>query len=63
MEDNNKKPDSLSNEEREERKKQQQSDPQLTELKGFIDPDEKLEPDLEEGNPKAAKDKDSKKSS
>lgn len=26
-----------------EEKKQQQSDPQLTELKGFIDPDEELE--------------------
>lgn len=25
--------------------KQEQSDPNLTELKGFIDPDEKLEPE------------------
>jgi hypothetical protein len=28
---------------------QQQSDPQLTELKGFTDPDEDLEPTLEDG--------------
>ena len=28
---------------------QQQSDPQLTELKGFIDPKEDLEPRLEDG--------------
>lgn len=28
---------------------QQQSDPQLTELKGFIDPNEDLEPTLEDG--------------
>ena len=28
---------------------QQQSDPQLTELKGFIDPKEDLEPTLEDG--------------
>ena len=33
----------------EEKKKQQQSDPQLTELKGFIDPNEDLEPTLEDG--------------
>lgn len=48
MEEENKKPASLTEEEREARKKQQQSDPQITELKGYIDPDEKLEPDLEE---------------
>lgn len=29
--------------------KQQQSDPQLTELAGFIDPSEDLEPTLEDG--------------
>jgi hypothetical protein len=29
------------------RDKQNQTDPQLTELKGFIDPNEKLEPDNE----------------
>jgi|GEM_PF-2201746 len=29
--------------------RQQQSDPQLTELKGFIDPNEDLEPTLEDG--------------
>jgi hypothetical protein len=28
---------------------QQQSDPQLTELKGFVDPNEDLEPTLEDG--------------
>ena len=28
---------------------QQQSDPQLTELKGFVDPKEDLEPTLEDG--------------
>ncbi len=28
---------------------QQQSDPQLTELKGFVDPKEELEPTLEDG--------------
>lgn len=28
---------------------QQQSDPQLTELKGFTDPNEDLEPTLEDG--------------
>lgn len=48
MDSENKKPDSLSNEAKEDRKKQQQSDPQLTELAGFVDPDEKLEPDLED---------------
>lgn len=29
--------------------KQEQSDPQLTELKGFIDPNEDLEPTLTDG--------------
>lgn len=29
--------------------RQQQSDPQLTELKGFVDPNEDLEPTLEDG--------------
>jgi hypothetical protein len=33
----------------EEKKKQQQSDPQKTELKGFIDSREDLEPRLEDG--------------
>lgn len=31
------------------KEKQQQTDPQLTELKGFIDPSEDLEPTLEDG--------------
>lgn len=31
------------------KKQQQQSDPQKTELKGFIDPTEDLEPRLEDG--------------
>ncbi len=48
MEEENKKPASLTEEEREARKKQQQSDPQITELKGYIDPEEKLEPELED---------------
>ena len=30
-------------------KKQEQSDPQLTELKGFVDPSEDLEPTLTDG--------------
>lgn len=30
-------------------KKQEQSDPQLTELKGFVDPSEDLEPTLSDG--------------
>ena len=35
----------------ESKQKQQQTDPQKTELKGFFDKDEKLEPDLEkDGN-------------
>ncbi len=34
----------------ESKEKQQQSDPQLTELKGFIDPKEDLEPTLEDGS-------------
>jgi hypothetical protein len=38
--------DQMNNESEESRKKQQQSDPQLTELKGFVDPNEKIEPDL-----------------
>jgi hypothetical protein len=29
--------------------KQQQTDPQITELKGFVDPQEDLEPTLEDG--------------
>ncbi|MFN2458811.1 MAG: hypothetical protein ABR502_11475 [Chitinophagaceae bacterium] len=29
--------------------KQQQTDPQITELKGFVDPSEDLEPTLEDG--------------
>jgi hypothetical protein len=29
--------------------KQQQTDPQITELKGFVDPKEDLEPTLEDG--------------
>ena len=33
-----------------ERSKQQQSDPQITELKGFIDEDEKIEPEIK-GDP------------
>lgn len=32
-----------------EKKRQQQSDPQVTELKGFVDPHEDLEPTLEDG--------------
>lgn len=48
MDSENKKHDSLSGEAKDDRKKQQQSDPQLTELAGFVDPDEKLEPDLED---------------
>ncbi len=50
-------------------KKQQQTDPQMTELKGFLDPKEDLEPDLHDGtkSPEKAKeefkqDKHSKKS-
>lgn len=35
-------------EETNSKKKQQQTDPQITELKGFIDPNEKLEPEIEE---------------
>lgn len=31
------------------KKKQEQSDPQLTELKGFVDPSEDLEPTLTDG--------------
>lgn len=31
------------------KKRQQQSDPERTELKGFTDPDEDLEPRLEDG--------------
>jgi hypothetical protein len=31
------------------KREQQQTDPQLTELKGFIDEDEDLEPKLEDG--------------
>ncbi len=30
------------------RNKQQQTDPQITELKGFVDPKEELEPKIEE---------------
>lgn len=30
--------------------KQQQTDPQITELKGFVDPSEDLEPTLEDGS-------------
>ena len=33
----------------ESKKKQQQSDPQKTELKGFVDSSEELEPRLEDG--------------
>jgi hypothetical protein len=33
----------------ESKARQQQSDPQLTELAGFIDPNEDLEPTLEDG--------------
>jgi hypothetical protein len=33
----------------ESKAQQQQSDPQLTELKGFVDPNEDLEPTLEDG--------------
>ncbi len=40
------------------REKQQQSDPQLTELKGFVDKDEKLEPEIYDDN--AGKDKSNK---
>lgn len=32
-----------------QRKQQQQTDPQVTELRGFVDPDEDLEPRLEDG--------------
>ncbi len=35
----------LENERSPEETRQQQTDPNLTELKGFIDPDEKLEPE------------------
>jgi hypothetical protein len=31
------------------KKEQQQTDPQITELKGFVDPKEDLEPTLEDG--------------
>jgi hypothetical protein len=31
------------------RSRQQQTDPQMTELKGFVDPSEDLEPTLEDG--------------
>jgi len=33
----------------EQKKKQEQSDPQLTELRGFTNPDEDLEPTLTDG--------------
>ena len=33
-----------------DKKQQQQSDPQKTELKGFVDPSEDLEPTLEDGS-------------
>jgi hypothetical protein len=32
-----------------QKKHQQQTDPQITELKGFVDPQEDLEPTLEDG--------------
>jgi len=58
--DNNKKPEDLNsfNEEtkRIERHKRNQTDPQITELKGFIDPNEKLEPDNEKEISKDGKD-------
>ncbi len=38
-------PDPKEKEKAPEEVKQQQSDPNLTELKGFVDPDEKLEPE------------------
>ena len=53
MQENNKQQEKEVDEKEEQRKegsdtqskeKQQRSDPNITELKGFIDPDEKLEP-------------------
>ncbi|HEX8331359.1 MAG TPA: hypothetical protein VF622_01985 [Segetibacter sp.] len=38
-----------SNTSNESKSEQQQSDPQLTELKGFTDPKEDIEPTLEDG--------------
>ena len=38
--------------------KQEKSDPQLTELKGFVDPDEDLEPTLTDGTKAPEKEKD-----
>ena len=43
---------SLENKEKEKAdaiEKQEKSDPQLTELRGFIDPEEDLEPTLQDG--------------
>ena len=57
--DSNKKPENLKslNEETKtiERHKRNQTDPQMTELKGFIDPNEKLEPDSEKEKSKDGK--------
>lgn len=60
MQDDNNKQEHLSEEEQEARKKQQQSDPQLTELKGFIDPDVKLEPELEDDDETPSSGQDNK---
>ena len=38
-------------------KKQEQSDPQLTDLKGFVDPSEDLEPTLTDGTKAPEKEK------
>ena len=43
-------PDPKEKEKSPEETKQEQTDPNLTELKGFIDPDEKLEPEGTDNN-------------
>ncbi len=51
VQDSNKE-NSLENKEKEKAdaiEKQEKSDPQLTELRGFIDPEEDLEPTLQDG--------------
>ncbi len=47
--ENNKSTEDTTEPSTESKGTQQQSDPQLTELKGFVDPKEDLEPTLEDG--------------
>jgi hypothetical protein len=49
-EQTNKNEEGTNNASSESRKKQQQTDPQMTELKGFVDENEKLEPNLKESD-------------